>query len=256
MQCAALTLAMLGALACGCTGDGDVKGSSDEAEIQGGRVERGQPAVGLLHFSGGDDFCTGTLIASNVVLTAGHCALDNIDGFYLGVGEEVPYDNDRDWWTTMHRFPVRAAKAHPKYDEFNGCREKVVDVGLVWLEYAVPDVVPVELPKVIAPVVGAECLTVGYGDHSTYSKYFKKTKFGKKRSATVKVTEVTDSRISVTSVTGIPDAGDSGGPLFCEGQLVGVTSCSLDLGQYHSDESFASLRSARAWISKQLAGAH
>src|SRR3954471_11310247 len=58
---------------------------STSSELQGGTKDTGDPAVGMIWYEGGG-FCTGTLIAPTVVLTAGHCVQDPIVGFYTGTG--------------------------------------------------------------------------------------------------------------------------------------------------------------------------
>src|SRR5437764_683576 len=57
----------------------------DPAGIQGGAVDAGDPAVGLVWIRGGG-FCSGALIAPDLVLTAGHCVEQEVAGFYTGTG--------------------------------------------------------------------------------------------------------------------------------------------------------------------------
>ena len=58
--------------------------ASDDA-IQGGRRDPRHAAVGLVWMRGGG-LCSGALVAPDVVLTAGHCVTQPIEGFYLGRG--------------------------------------------------------------------------------------------------------------------------------------------------------------------------
>jgi|GEM_PF-980890 len=63
-----VTIVLAGNLACG---QGEGYSSSSES-IVGGTQTLDRPEIGRLHFSN-NGFCTGTLVAKNVVITAAHC---------------------------------------------------------------------------------------------------------------------------------------------------------------------------------------
>src|SRR5689334_16938607 len=73
---------------------------SASQEIRGGEVDSGDLAVGLLFSHNGSrvtESCSGSLIAPNVILTAGHCYDTNVmDAFYVGQGVAVA-GGDMDW---------------------------------------------------------------------------------------------------------------------------------------------------------------
>src|SRR5439155_15051516 len=77
------------ALLIGACGGGAGDAAATEEPIQGGRRDSGDPAVGVVWFQGGG-FCSGALIAPDVVLTAGHCVQQPLAGFYTGAGTATP----------------------------------------------------------------------------------------------------------------------------------------------------------------------
>lgn len=65
-----------GMLVVGCYGSPEEEEeplAATESEIVGGSIDRGDNAVAFVSFKNG--YCTGTLIAPNVILTAGHCSV-------------------------------------------------------------------------------------------------------------------------------------------------------------------------------------
>ena len=81
-----LVLALATSLACSAQVVDEPAGAeaeSGEEAINGGKVERNYPAVGMLRFPS-KNFGSGVLIAPNVVLTAAHVALGKPDTFFFG----------------------------------------------------------------------------------------------------------------------------------------------------------------------------
>jgi len=62
--------------------------ATEQGALQGGTPDAGDAAVGLLWVEAGG-FCSGALIAPDVVLTAGHCTGSAIAAFYLGAGQAI-----------------------------------------------------------------------------------------------------------------------------------------------------------------------
>ncbi len=228
--------------ACGC-GAGDGAAGSDESSIQGGHIDSGDAAVGLVWFQGGG-FCSGALIAPNVVLTAGHCVADPIDGFYTGAGKRVAAVGE-DPASGMQRHAVAAQLAHPSYSASGGCPNQTYDVGLIRLSQPLKGVKPLPLAAT-APAYSTACNIIGYGVHNADSDA---ETFEQKREASVWVKSLGATWIDLLWKTGIADHGDSGGPLLCNGDIAAVTSCGDD-GVYpdHREAYYARVDNIDKWI--------
>ena len=151
-------LAMVLAMIAGCSGmpgaaSGDVE--LDEAAIWNGTPTSDFPAVGALVADGGA-FCTGTLVAPDVVLTAAHCT-EFMDGhadadmrFATGPGAPGVLEGG---------IPLNDWLAHPEYDGWNA------DIGLAFLD----DVVDMDPTWILADEmhdsewIGRIVTLVGYG---------------------------------------------------------------------------------------------
>jgi hypothetical protein len=201
--------------------DGAPDAGDEEQTIQGGKSDKSDPAVGLVWFRGGG-FCSGALIAPSLVLTAGHCVQDPIEGFYTGHGRSTRHLDARPP-STMVRHEVASAEGHPSYRNANACPNPTFDVGLVQLARPIDSIQPIALGR-SAPSIDETCETIGFGAHGAPGH----ESYEAKRSATERVLAAGRTWLRVEAGTGIADHGDSGGPLVCGGRIVGVTSCHDD----------------------------
>jgi len=181
------------------------------AAITNGALDGGHPAVvGLV--AGGLVFCTGTLVAPRVVVTAGHCIgrreLRVVFGGSLADGEL------RD---------VADQRAHPGFELIG----LVDDIGVLLLAEPAPsEIAPVAMRRDALPesVVGEPLVVVGFGKTSAEPA----AESGRKRVGTAMVTAVDAGSLALGAQPSQTCMGDSGGPalLARDGvdQLVGVTS--------------------------------
>jgi hypothetical protein len=231
-------------LAAGC-GAADDPSALDEDAIQGGRRDGADPAVGLVWFAGGG-FCSGSLIAPDVVLTAGHCVQQRVAAFYTGPGEATaqlgPLPIGK-----MTKHAVAAQAGYPGYSTAQSCPSRAPDVGLLRLASPIHGTKPYALAP-DAPKLHTVCHIIGYGVHDEKGV----ATVAQKRRADVSVVSVEESSVEVTRKSGIADHGDSGGPLVCNGKLVGDTSCHTG-DPVHDQEFYARDDVARDWVAKTIA---
>lgn len=237
-------LAALGALAAlslsACRSESAPTGSQDD-EIRGGAVETGYPAVGIVRMENGS-FCTGTLVAPDVVLTAGHCLRETAVSFHLGAGRPVTDFHSTEAIDTMTKHPVAGQAAYPGFlgRRDPECPSPMLDVALVKLAEPVPtaEAAPDPIDDRV-PEASEACVTVGFGEYEGT--------FHQKRSATEKMRQERATAFGLDAFRVSTKGGDSGGPLYCRGAVVAVNSCG------DAPDWFARLDAARPWLDALLA---
>ncbi|MBW1807735.1 MAG: trypsin-like serine protease [Deltaproteobacteria bacterium] len=166
--------------------------------IVGGASYSGLPAVGALAVNG-QQHCTGTLIASNKVVTAAHCVvgvsasqMQFVIGPSLSSPEEV--------------ISVASLKAHPAYDA-QALRN---DIGLVILAQAA-SIEPLGVVRQMDSTwVGRNLFFVGYGVDNGYQQ----SGAGIKRAVWMAISSVSSTTFRYDHSDKNTCNGDSGGPAF------------------------------------------
>jgi hypothetical protein len=235
-------------LMAGCGGQA-ADGGVDTAgqSIEGGRRDARDPAVGLVWLAGGG-FCSGSLVAPNAVLTAGHCVASPIESFATGAGQATSEVGPEPVGKLVAHAVIDQV-AHPSYSPRGGCPNRTFDVGLVRLARPISSIQPLALGAE-APRLRADCRAVGYGMHHQGAQ----VTVEQKRLATEAVEAIDPTALLVKAKTGIVDHGDSGGPLLCGGRIVGTTSCGTD-GAYpdHHEAYYARTDNVRDWVARTIA---
>jgi secreted trypsin-like serine protease len=242
------------------------------AAIVGGTEDGSlHPNVGMLYFTQPDGRfrCTGTLIAPTVVLTAAHCTVDATNVFvtFDTVGPSDPLTTG-----DASRFITGTAHASPDYND-KLQTSTLNDIGVVVLDQPAsskwPGITPAPLPTAgyldaLAAKGGLKKVAftvVGYG------VFYAKSAEGPQKPAAVRDRTRRYTTASIQNLTtqavklqesaknsqlgGGTCFGDSGGPLFLNGLVVGDTSfgqsqfCSGGGGGYQRTDT----ASARAFLS-------
>jgi secreted trypsin-like serine protease len=151
-------------------------------------------------------YCSGTVIAPRIVLTAGHCVrfAEQPASFQAYFGSDIADPEDPEWLATLD---ITSWQAHPLYDPDDTFAGH--DLALVTLAADAP--VPA-LPLFTAAVAaGDEALLVGWGatDPSNADA-------GVRRFAISEVSQVDDKHVRYGEIGANACRGDSGGPVIIE----------------------------------------
>jgi V8-like Glu-specific endopeptidase len=179
-------------------------------------------AVGRLDF-GNRGFCTGTLIAPDLVLTAGHCLYDKETGATIDPTTMTFLAGFRNGRAEAYR-GVKAALAHPGYvyDGTEGAARVGHDLALVRLDQPIrlPGLQPFALD--VEPAAGDSVSVVSYARDREDAPSLQET------------CDVLDRASDMLVMSCDVDFGASGAPVFAarngEWRIVSVVSAKAQLG--------------------------
>jgi secreted trypsin-like serine protease len=202
----------------GCAADAMTETSEDEmgstsSSIVGGTTTSAFPAVGALTRSG-SPFCTGTVVAPRVVVTAAHClAGARASSLRFAIGPNA--------FSPSAALRITRVTAHPGYDP----NQLINDIGVVVLAEDAPVTpIPMNTTAFDASWVGRSLTFVGYGVTSGITQ----SGGGVKRQVAIPIAQIGSSQFAYTGSKNTC-FGDSGGPALTQDAqgatvLAGVTS--------------------------------
>jgi secreted trypsin-like serine protease len=213
-------IAIFATTGCAATTDDDESKAVGEEEVEasgaaivGGQATSAYPAVGALTQSG-SPFCTGTVVAKRVVVTAAHC----LAGMSAS---RIRFAFGPNGFSPQASVGVSRAVVHPQYDA-NRIKN---DIGVLILSSDAP-VTPVGINTAMTTSwQGRSLVFVGYG----VSNGVTQSGGGTKRVVSIPISEVGSTQFAYEDSRRNTCFGDSGGPAFTQDAsgnllLAGVTS--------------------------------
>lgn len=182
--------------------------------IIGGAPDTSDSAVVAIVQKSTGSLCSGTLIASDVVLTAAHCVYGVSPGdLQVLVGDDVS--------NPTQTIAVTSATAYPTYDGESDGIPGGIDLGVLTLASS-PGIAPVPIRTAVADseLAGADVTLVGYGVESTTDTMTS----GTREAVALSVTSVCSRLLTLGGADANACFGDSGGPVLLGGELVAVIS--------------------------------
>ncbi len=228
MRSIALALAATATVAgCGIEGDGATRGTTDEAitAANGGVLvplaQRTPLEKAVVHVTSNAGSCTGTLLNNRWVLTAKHCVVSFPDGVVQAM--TVTHDSG-----TSRSVATSSVFVHP---------DPAVDASLLHLPSQMNVGQQASVPLFAGgdpDMLNQTVTTYGYGGVTDLSR---------KTDSVVSIVRNNHYHGKLFTTAGNIDPGDSGGPTFLAGAILGVTGGS---------NTRAYARAFRSWVKSQV----
>jgi V8-like Glu-specific endopeptidase len=225
LNACSLVLACLSLGACSAIGTSDGAGDADTAHtdpIIGGTVDKGDPSVVLMKAESGNMgwWCTGTVIAKRLVLTAAHCVEDATSGTKM----RVMFGYDQSQGKAADYVQVKEWHHDPQYMATNNIAAGHDAAVLILASDALAPVQPINHQALSKAMVGSPVHVVGFGNDNGQAG----TGSGLKREIHTTLTSLEQGVMNVGHGGQTTCQGDSGGPSFMKiggvDTVVGITS--------------------------------
>jgi hypothetical protein len=211
---------------------------SPSKDIQGGQIAPRQ--VWAVLVTAPDGNCTGIALTKSYILTAKHCVLDKNSNKFASADISVRYSTDDNNHPEDNQLNVEAIYLAPEGD-----------VALLRLRedhpiQSYPDLNLNYYPFDDDPVPDGQIY--GYGVHGQTPPKDPKALYVARVSILGKDERDGDDTIVVHTGDGSPQGGDSGGPLFVKGRIVGICRSADRTDELSYDAHYSNLRQVRAWL--------